>query len=29
MKAAMARLSGQTVDGRLVNDLVKKKLAGA
>ena len=29
MKAAMARLSGQTVDGRLVNDLVRKKLAGA
>ena len=29
MKAAMARLSGQTVDGRLVNELVKKKLAGA
>lgn len=29
MKAAMARLSGQSVDGRLVNDLVKKKLAGA
>ena len=29
MKAAMARLSGQSVDGRAVNDLVKKKLAGA
>jgi uncharacterized protein YqeY len=29
MKAAMARLSGQSVDGRVVNDLVKKKLAGA
>jgi hypothetical protein len=29
MKAAMARLGGQSVDGRLVNDLVKKKLAGA
>ena len=29
MKAAMVRLGGQTVDGRLVNDLVKKKLAGA
>jgi len=29
MKAAMARLAGQTVDGRLVNELVKKKLAGA
>jgi uncharacterized protein YqeY len=29
MKAAMARLGGQTVDGRLVNELVRKKLAGA
>ena len=29
MKAAMARLTGQTVDGKLVNELVKKKLAGA
>jgi uncharacterized protein YqeY len=29
MKAAMAKLSGQTVDGKLVNELVKKKLAGA
>ena len=29
MKAVMARLSGQTVDGRLVNELVKKKLTGA
>jgi len=29
MKAAMARLSGQTVDGKLVNELVKRKLAGA
>ncbi len=29
MKAAMARLSGQTVDGKPVNDLVRKKLAGA
>ena len=29
MKAAMARLSGQTVDGRVVNELVRKKLAGA
>ena len=29
MKAAMSRLAGQTVDGRLVNELVKKKLAGA
>ena len=29
MKAAMARLNGQTVDGRVVNELVRKKLAGA
>ena len=29
MKAAMARLAGQTVDGRVVNELVRKKLAGA
>ena len=29
MKAAMARLGGQTVDGRVVNELVRKKLAGA
>jgi uncharacterized protein YqeY len=29
MKAAMARLSGQSVDGKLVNELVKRKLAGA
>jgi len=29
MKAAMARLSGQPVDGRVVNELVRKKLAGA
>jgi uncharacterized protein len=29
MKAAMARLSGQTVDGRVLNELVRKKLAGA
>jgi uncharacterized protein len=28
MKAAMARLEGQTVDGKMVNELVKKKLAG-
>ena len=28
MKAAMAKLGGQTVDGKAVNDLVKKKLAG-
>ena len=29
MKAAMARLAGQTVDGKTVNELVRKKLAGA
>jgi uncharacterized protein YqeY len=29
MKAAMARLSGLTVDGKAVNELVKRKLAGA
>jgi uncharacterized protein YqeY len=29
MKAAMARLAGQTVDGKIVNELVRKKLAGA
>jgi len=29
MKAAMARLAGQTVEGRVVNELVRKKLAGA
>jgi uncharacterized protein YqeY len=29
MKAAMARLAGQTVDGKVVNELVRKKLAGA
>lgn len=28
MKAAMARLAGQTVDGKAVNELVKQKLAG-
>ena len=28
MKAVMARLGGQAVDGRTVNELVKKKLAG-
>lgn len=28
MKAAMARLTGQTVDGRAVNELVRKKLSG-
>jgi uncharacterized protein len=29
MKAAMARLAGQTVDGRTVNELVRKKLSGS
>ena len=29
MKAVMARLAGQTVDGRTVNELVRKKLTGA
>jgi uncharacterized protein YqeY len=28
MKAAMAALAGKTVDGKAVNDLVRKKLAG-
>jgi hypothetical protein len=28
MKAAMAQLAGQTVDGRTVNDLVRRKLGG-
>ena len=28
MKAAMARLAGQTVDGREVNDMVRRKLGG-
>jgi uncharacterized protein YqeY len=28
MKAAMARLTGQTVDGKTVSDLVRKKLTG-
>jgi uncharacterized protein len=28
MKAAMARLAGQTVDGKAVNELVRRKLAG-
>jgi uncharacterized protein YqeY len=27
MKAVMSRLAGQTVDGRAVNELVRKKLA--
>jgi uncharacterized protein YqeY len=29
MKATLARLAGQTVDGKVVNDLVRKKLSGA
>src|SRR5437773_12031992 len=29
MKAAMAKLAGQSVDGKAVNDLVRQKLAGA
>ena len=29
MKAAMAKLVGQTIDGKVVNELVRKKLAGA
>jgi len=29
MKAAMARLAGQSVDGRTVNELVRTKLAGS
>lgn len=29
MKAAMARLAGQSVDGKVVNELVRKKLACA
>lgn len=29
MKAAMARLAGQTVDGKIVSELVRKKLTGA
>ena len=29
MKAAMARLGGQNVDGKTVNELVRKKLGGA
>jgi uncharacterized protein YqeY len=29
MKAALARLTGQSVDGKVVNELVRKKLAGA
>jgi uncharacterized protein YqeY len=29
MKAAMARLAGQTVDGKAINELVRKRLGGA
>jgi len=29
MKAAMAKLAGQTIDGKLVNELVRRKLSGA
>ena len=29
MKAAMAKLTGQSVDGKTVNELVRKKLGGA
>jgi uncharacterized protein YqeY len=29
MKAVMSRLAGQTVDGRAVNELVRKRLAGS
>jgi uncharacterized protein YqeY len=29
MKAVMSRLAGQTVDGRAVNELVRRKLAGS
>ena len=29
MKAAMARLAGQTVDGKAINELVRRKLAGS
>ena len=28
MKAAMARLTGNTVDGKIVSDLVRQKLTG-
>jgi len=28
MKAAMAKLAGQSVDGKAVNDMVRRKLAG-
>jgi uncharacterized protein YqeY len=29
MKAVMTRLAGQTIDGKSVNELVRKKLSGA
>jgi uncharacterized protein len=29
LKAALAKLAGQTVDGKVVNELVRRKLAGA
>lgn len=29
MKATLGRLAGQTVDGKIVNELVRKKLSGA
>jgi uncharacterized protein YqeY len=29
MKAAMAKLAGQTVDGKLVNEIARRKLGGA
>jgi uncharacterized protein YqeY len=29
MKAAMAKLAGQTVDGKVVNELVRRRLSGA
>jgi hypothetical protein len=28
MKAAMAKLAGQTVDGKAVNEMVRQKLSG-
>lgn len=28
MKASMAKLAGQTVDGKLVNEIVRRKLSG-
>ena len=29
MKAALAKLAGQTIDGKVVNELVRQKLSGA